>query len=194
MNKIAFPSTEVTKKISYGLLALAIIFISFLDYLIVMRLQLKTISSLGQKASGFGKDIKETHSNIGKMDQLKAEVVRLEEKIGKNEKSILPTPDMVMIADYVSSLAAQYDIAISQVVPVKELETKGSKSDQGQYAGVPISIQAEGGYHNIGLFFSSLEHGEKLMNIESFEISRNPRTTKKHLLTMVVMVFVLKKD
>ena len=194
MNKISFSPIEITKKLGYVLLAVIILFIFFVDYFLFMRPQFKAISSLGAKASAVTKDIKETHLNSKKIDLLKAEAARLQEKLGKVEKSILPVADMTIIADRIFQLAAQYDVQINQVAPAKESQAKKPNSDKGEYLGLPVLVEGTGGYHNIGLFFNSLESAETFMNIQSFQISQSPRSTKKHLLTMVINVFVLKKD
>jgi Tfp pilus assembly protein PilO len=193
MNKIVLARFEITKKLGYVALALAVALLFFVDYFFIIRFQAKAVTSLGRKVSGLAKDIKETQSHFKNMDQLKAETAMLQEKLGKIEKSILPTADMTMIADYLHELAAKHSIQISQISPVGESEAKAFKNDHGEYLGLPISLEAEGGYHNIGSLFSSIENGEICMNIQSFQIAQNPRNTKKHVLKMLVIVFILKK-
>jgi Tfp pilus assembly protein PilO len=192
MNKIVLSQLEITKKLGYALLILSVFFIFFIDYFFVIRFQVKTVSSLGQKTSLFSKDIKETHANFAKMGSLNAEAAMLQEKLGKAEKSILPTADMNTIADYILELAAKYEVQVNQVSPLGESEAKAFMNPQGEYLGLPISVEAEGGYHNIGLFFSNIENGETCMNIQSFQISQNQKSAKRHLLKMIITVFVLK--
>jgi len=194
MNKILASHPDLIKKFGYLILGLAVAIIFFIDYFLVLRPQLRAFSSLGAKASGFTKDIKETRLNLNRIDSLKAEILTSQEKLGKAERSILPTADTAVITQHLLQLAEQYEVQVNQMTPAKESEAIVLKSDQGEYLGLPIVIDAEGGYHNIGLFFDHIENDETFMSIQSFQIAHNPRTIKKHLLTMTVMVFVLKKD
>jgi len=194
MNKILNSHPDLIKKFGYLILGLVVFIIFLIDYFLLLRPQVKALSSLGTKISGFSKDIKETRLNIGKIDSLKAEAVLLKEKLGKAEKGILPTNDVAAISDHFSKIAAQCGVQINQITPLQESEAAAFKPDRGDYVGFPVSVEAEGGYHNIGVFFQKIENNEILMNIQNFQISQNVRSLKKHLLKMVVMVFILKKD
>lgn len=194
MNKILSSHPDLIKKFGYLILGSAVLIIFLIDYFLILRPQYKALSSLGAKASGFAKDIKETRMNLEHIDSLRAEIVTSKEKLGAAEKSILPTADTTVITQHLLELAERYEIQINQMIPAKESEATVIKSAEGECLGLPISIEGEGGYHNIGLFFDHIENDETFMRIQSFQITSNARTIKKHLLTMVIMVFVLKKD
>ena len=191
MNKITLPSFDITKKLGQLVLILAIVLVFLVDYFFVIRFQVRAVSSLGRKVSTFTKDIKETHANFKRMDLLKNEAVMLQEKLGKIEKGILPTADMTVIVDHLLGLADRHQVRVTRISPVEKTEAKAFKNNQGEYLGLPIAVEAEGTYHDIGLFFNNIEGGEVCMSIQDFQISRNPQSTKKHLLKMVVTVFIL---
>lgn len=190
MNKFSIPNFDIKKNIGYFAIALAMAVIFFIDLGLIMRPQLKTLSSVGRKAGELSAAIKKTRYNIKNILALEAEALHLQEKFANVATDLMSHQETVMVIECVSKLAAKYDVLINQISPLKEQDIELSGKNKGEFWAVPILINAEGGYHNIGLFFNAMESDKAFLDIQSFEIKENPRSPKKHLLTMTVMSFI----
>lgn len=193
MDKQLLPKLEVTKQLSYVFLALAIISIIMIDFFLVMRPQIKTLASLGKRIAESSGGVKETRDNLQKLPELRQEVVQLKEKLGKVENSILPKDEAIMAVDKISQLAIRSGVKINQITSLNNAEVKVLGNDQGEYFALPITLSAEGGYHDIGTFFSKVETDETFMDIDSFEIVKDVSASKKSMVTATINVFIVKK-
>lgn len=193
MDKQLLPKFEVTKQLSYILLGLAIVVIILIDFFLVMRPQVRTLASLGKKISESAQGVKETRDNMQRLPALRDEVLRLKEKLGKVEHSILPREEAIMAVDKISRLAVQSGVKINQIASLNDAEAKVLSNDQGEYFALPVTFSAEGGYHDVGAFFSKIETDETFMSIESFEIAKGAGTSKKSSVLATVHVFIVKK-
>jgi len=193
MDKQLLPKLEVTKQLSYVFLALAIISIIAIDFFLVMRPQIKTLASLGKRIAESSGGVKETRDNLQKLPELRQEVVQLKEKLGKVENSILPKDEAIMAVDKISQLAIRSGVKINQITSLNNAEVKVLGNDQGEYFALPITLSAEGGYHDIGTFFSKVETDETFMDIDSFEIVKDVSASKRSMVTATINVFIVKK-
>lgn len=193
MNNLFSLNSGIKKNIGYAIIGLAIVLILLIDIVLVMRFQLKALSVAGQKVSEVSKNIKETRENIKNFGLLEAEAARLNEKLTGLLDELLAHQEAAMVLEIISKAAAKYNITIVQAVPSKEYDLKLPSGSQGEFSGVPIEIIGEGEYHDIGLFLNALENDSVLLDICGIEIAKNPRSDKKHLLTIKVISFLPKK-
>ncbi len=193
MDKQLLPKVEMTKQLSYVLIGFMIIFIVIADFFLIMKPQLRALASLRKKIVETSQGVKETKDNLQRLPALREEIVKLKEKLGSVENSILPREEAIMMVDKISRLAAKSSVRINQIAPLSNAETKVLSNEQGEYFSLPIALSAEGGYHEIGTFFYNLENDETFMSIDNFEIMKDAGSAKKNIVTVTVNVFIVKK-
>ena len=193
MNKLSFHNFEITKNIGYAFLGLAMALALLIDFGLIVRPQIKALSSVGHEASELSAHIKKIRYNVNNISLLQAVVGQLQEKLNKAEKDLIGHEEIAMVIEGITQLAAKYDIQINQIMPSED-PAKALKEGPGGFLAVPISVNAEGGYHNIGLFLNAVEAGQAFLDIHSFEIMEIPQSVKKHILTMAVVSFIPKKS
>ena len=193
MNKFSLPNFDIKKNLGYIAIGIAMALILLVDFSLIMRLQLQALSSAGKKASEFSKDIKKTRYNVKNMSSLEAEAKQLQGKLSGVIQNLGEYQDAVMVVERITKLAEKNNIKVSQAMPLKEQAVELLDSDKGEFLAVPILVNGEGGYHNLGLFFNALETDQAFLDIQSFDITGNLQSSKKHILTMTVMSFVPKK-
>ena len=159
-----------------------------------MRPQLKALGTLGQNITKLDKDIKETNYNLERISLFKAEAQRLRENLVKTERSVLSRQEVPLALDKISRIAADVNVQIDQIMPLKDSESLALESVEGQYYALPIFVKAVGGYHDIGKFFNQLETNEIFMTIEDFEIMHNNLNPREHILKMAITIFTLQRD
>jgi len=193
MNKFSLPNFDIQKNIGYIAIGFAMVLILLVDFTLIMRPQLGVLASAGRKASELSADIKKTRYNVKNISSLEAEAKQLQGKLNGVIEKLGEHREAIMVAEHISKLAEKYNVQVNQAMPLKEQDVDLSDSDKGEFLAVPILVNAEGGYHNFGLFFNALETDQVFLDIQSFEITGNPQSSKKHFLTMTIMSFVPKK-
>ncbi len=193
MSKLSIPNFDIKKNIGYIVIGLVMAAILLIDVFLIMRPQLKALSAAGQKAAEISKNIKKTRDNVKNIASLEREEAQLSEKLKAVKEDLLAHQETVMVLETISKAAAKCNIRITQVTPLKENSSELSGTSGGEFLFVPVLVNGEGAYHDIGLFFNILENDDVLADIQSFQVAENPQSPKKHLLTMTLVSFLPKK-
>jgi type IV pilus assembly protein PilO len=109
------------------------------------------------------KDIQALEVTANKLQEFQREVQLLEAKL-ETLKRILPpekeTPDLMRRVQY---LAAQSSLLIKRFTP-------GTTTSKDFYQEVPINVDVEGTYHNLGMFFDRVSRLSRLVNMGTIRV------------------------
>ena len=113
-------------------------------------------------------------------------------------RHLLPGDDeLPAMIETLSNLANQSQVKINTIFPQRPLgkNTTGGKGANEVispvYKEIPIQIDAQAGYHQLGTFLGLVEASDKLMHVSSLRISSNPKMPKRHLIKMVISAYFL---
>ena len=133
--------------------------------------------------------IQEGRAAQQELPKFREEVRQLELELDKLLR-ILParrnTPDLMR---RIRSLAEQGDFGLKKFNP-------GQLSDKEFFSEWPISVNVEGTYHNLALFFDRISRFSRIINIEDLEITaRQPTAKGPHTIasTFTAKTFVYKE-
>ena len=132
--------------------------------------------------------IQEGRTAQKELPKFREEVRQLELELDKLLR-ILParrnTPDLMR---RIRALAEQGDFSLKRFNP-------GQLSDKEFFSEWPISVNVEGGYHNLALFFDRISRFSRIINIEDLEISALPASKAGHTIasTFTAKTFVYKE-
>jgi type IV pilus assembly protein PilO len=119
--------------------------------------------------------IQEGRAARQELPKFREEVRQLELELDKLLR-ILParrnTPDLMR---RIRSLAEQGDFALKRFNP-------GTLTDKEFFSEWPISVNVEGGYHNLALFFDRISRFSRIINIEDLEITALPPAAGTHTI------------
>jgi type IV pilus assembly protein PilO len=117
--------------------------------------------------AGLQSKIQEGRAAKAELPKFREEVRQLELELDKLLR-ILParrnTPDLMR---RIRSLAEQGDFSLKKFNP-------GTLSDKEFFSEWPISVDLEGSYHNLALFFDRISRFSRIINIEDLEIKAMP--------------------
>lgn len=133
--------------------------------------------------------IQEGRTAQKELPKFREEVRQLELELDKLLR-ILParrnTPDLMR---RIRALAEQGDFSLKRFTP-------GQLSDKEFFSEWPITVNLEGGYHNLALFFDRVSRFSRIVNIEDLEISALPASkTGGHTIgsNFIAKTFVYKE-
>jgi len=132
--------------------------------------------------------IQEGRAARQELPKFREEVRQLELELDKLLR-ILParrnTPDLMR---RIRSLAEQGDFSLKRFNP-------GTLTDKEFFSEWPISVNLEGGYHNLALFFDRVSRFSRIINIEDLEITALPGSAAVHTIaaSFTAKTFVYKE-
>lgn len=118
------------------------------------------------------------------LDALTFDMKALHEAMPAEE--ILPA-----VIERLSEMATQAGLKIQTIFPQRTTEGRDSKDapTADLYKEVPIQIDALAGYHQLGMFLSSVERHAQPMRLKNLRISLSGKDGKRHNVKMVVVAY-----
>jgi len=109
-------------------------------------------------------------------------------------RSLLPVEaELPTVIDVLSGLARQTQVKIQAISPLRPLgdlnvlEADQSTDTPSVYKEIPIQIDAQANYHQLGTFLNLLESSGKPMYVSTLRISSNPKDVRWHNINLVVL-------
>ncbi len=98
-----------------------------------------------------------------RLPEFESQVTQLEQRLD-SLKAVLPEEkDVADILRRIQGLATQSNLTIQRFTPLVPVQ-------QTVYAEIPFRLQAEGTYHNLGLFFDRISKFPRIINVGSISI------------------------
>jgi len=126
-----------------------------------------------QKTASLSKlqdDIRKLEITANKLPEFQREVVLLEAKLDTLKRILPPakeTPDLMKKVQY---LAAQSNLTIKKFNP-------GAAATKEFYQEFPISVDVEGTYHNLAVFFDRVRRLSRLVNVGNLKIKAQSKAS-----------------
>jgi type IV pilus assembly protein PilO len=137
------------------------------------------------KLEGLRKSIQALEVTANKLPEFQREVALLEQKL-ETLKRILPpekeTPDLMKKVQY---LAAQSNLNIKKFNPQPTVNKEF-------YQEWPITVEVDGTYHNLGMFFDRVGRLSRLVNVGNLKVKAQQKQTASNTIgaTCVATTFV----
>lgn len=146
------------------------------------------ISMRQSRLTALKTDIAKGVATAKQLPQFQGQVDALEARL-ENLRQILPEEkDVADILRRIQTLATKSDLAIQRFQPGKVVQQK-------MYAEIPYKLQAEGTYHNLGLFLDQISRFPRIINVSEIAIRvKEPAEPGKTILAeCVATTFVLQE-
>jgi type IV pilus assembly protein PilO len=112
-------------------------------------------------------DIAKGVATARRLPEFQGQVVELEARLDSLRAVLPEEKDVADILRRVQGLAAQSNLTIQRFTPQPSVQ-------QAMYAEVPIKLQAEGTYHNLGYFFDRISKFPRIINISNISVKARP--------------------
>ena len=123
-----------------------------------------------------------------RLPEFESQVAQLEQRL-ENLSQVLPEEkDVADILRRIQGLATQSNLSIQRFTPTAVVQ-------QPLYAEIPYRLQAEGTYHNLGLFFDRISKFPRIISVSEISIrAKNPVEPNATILAeCVATTFVLQE-
>jgi type IV pilus assembly protein PilO len=133
-------------------------------------------------------DITRGVATARRLPEFETQVAQLEQRL-ENLSQVLPEEkDVADILRRIQGLATQSNLSIQRFTPTAVVQ-------QALYAEIPYRLQAEGTYHNLGLFFDRISKFPRIISVSEIWIkAKNPVEANATILAeCVATTFVLQE-
>jgi len=133
-------------------------------------------------------DIARGVATARRLPEFEAQVAQLEQRL-ENLKQVLPEEkDVADILRRIQGLATQSNLSIQRFTPQAPVQ-------QALYAEIPYRLQAEGTYHNLGLFFDRVSKFPRIISVSDITIRAKTSAEPNATITAecVATTFVLQE-
>lgn len=140
-------------------------------------------------------EIKTVRRDLAHEDLLKKRLEALEQKMGRYEKKLSREKEIPMLLENLSKLAKNSRVKILSITPIeKKLKAPAEAAiEDSVYQEVPIAINAQSGYHELGTFINRLENSERYMQVSDIKIKSGKANPKRHDIEFIVYVYTFEK-
>ena len=151
--------------------------------------EMSTDISLRQtRLTALRSDIARGVATARRLPEFESQVAQLEQRL-ENLKQVLPEEkDVADILRRIQGLATQSNLSIQRFTPQAPVQ-------QAMYAEIPYRLQAEGTYHNLGLFFDRISKFPRIISVSEISIRAKTPAEPNATITAecVATTFVLQE-
>jgi len=161
------------------------------------------LGPLQKRFVSVGQQVRAAREQLRTLEQVTANEAALREQHAQLDETVtslrrlLPAEEALpAVIEFVSDLASQAQVKIQTIFPQRSVQEQDTAAAGGTVQGpeelavykqVPIQIDAQAGYHQLGIFLSLVESSGKAMQISSLRISGNAKEPKRHDVKMVLL-------
>jgi len=190
LNALKFDKLD-NKKIF--LIVLACLFIFYLDFTFIMKLQLQGIRTLTPKIIKLKKDIDNLAKDLSWMQDL-------ERKAGKDKmqmaalkpKEIISEDKILLLLQEISDLANKNKAKIMQINTSKDAKVQEEAIAGEKLLPIIITLDLNCGYHSLGTFINALENARQFIDVQDMKIIRDPHNYLLQSVNLIIKTYAKK--
>ncbi len=184
-------------KLDQKKLALIILFVSiiiYLDFSLMIKLQLKSVNALRPKIIKLKSDIDKFNKDLVMIQELKQKQAKISQKESLKAKKIVSQDAIPSLIEYISNTANQNNLKITQLKPSKELKAQGGpvSKDTAKLSPFLITLDLSAEYHRFGAFLNALENAQDFMAVQELRITRGQKDDFQQNVNLVLRTYVKK--
>ena len=191
--KLNLSKPDLRTLVLTGLSAVVLLWI-YIGY--VATPMFKNVVSLGQKARSQREELAALRLATANEAAIREQHQQLDETVMSLRKMMSPEEELPSVIEFLSDLASQTQVKIQTIFPQRPIGDVGEKDKthtpataQVVYKEIPIQIDAQASYHQLGTFLSLIEAGTKPMQLLTLRISTNPKEPRWHTINMVILAY-----
>jgi type IV pilus assembly protein PilO len=130
-----------------------------------------------QQLAELQKQIRALEATANRLPEFQREVQALEARLETLKRILPPEKEMPDLMRRVQYLAAQSSLAIRKFTP-------SATAQRDFYVEVPVAVDVEGTYHNLGAFFDRISRMSRLVNMGNVRIQARGEQTITNTITV----------
>ena len=163
------------------------------------------LAPLWREASSTARRVSDAQAQLAALRQATTNDATLREQYRSLQEAVvalrgqLPSEEELPAAiEFLSGLASQTQVKIQTIFPQRPVNALDDRLLAGQgkaaaevmvYKEIPIQIDAQASYHQLGTFLALVEASDKPMQVATLRISGNPREPRWHNVSLSIVTY-----
>lgn len=180
---------KIDEKNFYYIFGGILVFIFLLDYFVLMRPQLNSLSKITPEINLLKEDIDKAQGDMQRIEEYRTKVIKLQKDLKQSQKRVRPRTEVPLILERVSRIAKESKVTIDQMMPVTEDMELILENPSRDFYTIPITVEARSGYHNFGKFLNKLEEADVYLDADRFVLSTR-KGSRAHRVDLTLLTIV----
>lgn len=155
---------------------------------LLLRPSVSRLTDLIPKLRSRRAEIQAVRTDLPLEDKLKEKNRLAAKRLKAYESRLSREKEIPALLENLSKLARDSRVKILGITPLQKVPASKGRI----YQEVPISINAQSGYHELGNFINKLENDERFMQISNLSVRANRNNAKWHNIRFVVYAYMFK--
>ena len=155
-------------------------------------------ASLGQQVRSSQEQLLVLRQSTTNEAAMREQHRHLQEAVLSLRKVLLSDAELPSVIEFLSGLASQTQVKIQTIFPQRPLEPFSGQAktppELMAYKEIPIQIDAQASYHQLGTFLGLIEASDKPMQVATLRISGNPKDPRWHTISLSLLAYFAVSD
>lgn len=167
--------------------------------LIVRPLWTKAMD-LGRRVRASREELRALQAATANEAVIRDQYQSLQSSVGSIRSFLPPEKDLPAVIEALSNIARQTNVKIQTIFPQRnaadaQFAPAGTQNKAAAipepvvYRQIPIQVDAQSGYHQLGVFLSLVEAEHSPMELRSLRVAADPREPKRHTIRMIIEAY-----
>ena len=175
------------------LIALACLLMLYVDFALMMKLQLQGIRTLTPKIIKLRKDIDNLTKDLSWMQDLEQKAAKAQKQMGAfKTKEIISEDKLLLLLQEVSDLANENRVKIMQINTSRDTKAQEEVIAGERLLPIIIALDLSCGYHFLGSFINALENAGHFIDLQDMKIVRDPHNYLLQKVSLVLRTYAKK--
>lgn len=180
--------------IRYGIYGSVLVLIFVLDFFTVMNFQRSLVKNAAIKIEKLKTDIDHVDNDKKRIGQMRQNLEVSRKDFEKFSLKIRQIGELPAILDEISRYASVAGLKLDQLTPQRDKQEKLKSVDGKNYFGLPVAIEAHGGYHVIARFLNNLENGNIYFALRDMLLDSDAKNGGISLRLVIKVILVENND
>lgn len=168
MDKLKSGVSEKNKLVLIGLVCILIL---YLDFSLIIKLQLKVIRNVSGKAARAHKDLSNFAKDTAYIEELKrSSRVQPKKEQALKVKKAMTEEELPLLLQDISDMANKSNVKIVKIQPSRDPKHKEELVGGKKFSALTINLSLSCGYHSLGSFIGQLDDSTYFLAVEEIKI------------------------
>lgn len=192
-DKLLSVSDKINEKNRLYIFIGILLSVGLLDYFILLKPQLATLTKIIPETRMLAQDIKKLTEDIQKLEFYRHEAKRFKKQVEETNTQVSSKEEVSLILERISLLANQSGLRINHIMPITSEQEILMEDNERQYFSLPILVKAAAGYHHFGRFLNQIEKDGGSLDVGAFAISSSS-DPRQHAIELTLRAIVFEKN
>ncbi|MBI4354348.1 MAG: type 4a pilus biogenesis protein PilO [Candidatus Omnitrophica bacterium] len=164
--------------------------------LYVLRPLMGSVVRLSREVHEVSRQVQQMEQVVAQATNVQHDYTELQDRVAQL-RGRLPSEDQLpAVLEWLSAVASETGVRILSIFPQRSSQPfkPAMPASPELYKSVAIEIDALSGFHQLGMFLSRVESGDRAVEVKQLQISQSERELRRHKVKLILLTYVTLAD